>query len=289
MGSLTDFSYAISTIEQDFIAPQNVQALIWKESVPNLLVSASLPRWWNVSPNELHAVTLYQRSGEEILTMASGNQQLETEVVSILSDCIPPQRLERLENALRRKQGAAAILPQMLPAETSYLAYELPKRFPGEAAALGPVSLQLEELRKQHPTEVSWERLSRDFGVPHPELTRNNARELLNIRPFPFAGGISSRLFGETWESSNLYWARLADEMGYAPVSLNLLAPDLTRHMVEKIFATDMEDWPALLRAMQETGDEFKRSKVATSSSVSGSSSDATTTAAAFGNGSSTN
>ena len=55
MGSLTDLSYALAMTEEDFIAPENVQALIWKELVPDLLVSATLPRWWNVSPNELHA------------------------------------------------------------------------------------------------------------------------------------------------------------------------------------------------------------------------------------------
>ena len=32
--------------------------------------------------------------------------------------------------------------------------------------------------------------------------------------------------------------------------------------MVEKIFATDLEDWPALLRATRETGDEFRQGKV---------------------------
>src|SRR6201981_1049007 len=46
MGSLTDLSYALASTEQDFIAPENVQALIWKELVPDLLASATLPRWW---------------------------------------------------------------------------------------------------------------------------------------------------------------------------------------------------------------------------------------------------
>jgi hypothetical protein len=63
---------------------------------------------------------------------------------------------------------------------------------------------------------------------------------------------------GESWESSNLYWARLADEMGYAPESLNLLIPELSRRMIAKIFATDLEDWPAILRAMEQTGEEFR-------------------------------
>jgi hypothetical protein len=60
-----------------------------------------------------------------------------------------------------------------------------------------------------------------------------------------------------------LYWARLADEQGFSPVMLNRLVPELTRRMVEKIFATDIEDWPALLRATRETGDEFRKGKMA--------------------------
>jgi hypothetical protein len=56
----------------------------------------------------------------------------------------------------------------------------------------------------------------------------------------------------------------LADEKGYSPVMLNQLVPELTRRMVEKIFATDIEDWPALWRATRETGDEFRNSNMAT-------------------------
>jgi hypothetical protein len=44
---------------------------------------------------------------------------------------------------------------------------------------------------------------------------------------------------------------------------LNRLVPELTRRMIEKIFATDFEDWPAVLRAMQETGEEFRQGKIA--------------------------
>ena len=31
--------------EEDFISPEKIQALIWKEAVPELLVDATLPRW----------------------------------------------------------------------------------------------------------------------------------------------------------------------------------------------------------------------------------------------------
>ena len=174
-----------------------------------------------------------------------------------------PQRLERVEQAMPRAEDLAAVLPRMMPSDTFYLAAEFRRRFPGEVASWGPASQQLETLRSQYPAEVSSERISRDFGVPHRTLTRSYARELLNGKPFPFFGAYSSRLFGESWESSNLYWARLADEMGYSPVMLNHLVPELTRNMTAKIFATDLEDWPAILRAMRETGEEFRQGKIA--------------------------
>jgi hypothetical protein len=264
MGSLTDLSYALASTEQDFIAPENVQALIWKELVPDLLVSATLPRWWTVSPTELHAVALYQRSGEELLTASVKDPQVRVKVVSILSDRMTPQRLERAELALAREEDLAVMLPRMMPADTFYLAAEFRRRFPTEAASSGPAGRQLEDLARQYPEDASFERLSKDFGVPHPTLARTYGREILNVKPFPFFGGYSSRLFGESWESSNLYWARLADELGYSPVMLNRLVPELTRHMTAKIFATDLEDWPAMVRAMQETGEELRKGKIVT-------------------------
>jgi len=37
--------------------------------------------------------------------------------------------------------------------------------------------------------------------------------------------------------------------------------PELTHRMIEKIFASEFEDWPAILRAMREAGDEFRQGK----------------------------
>jgi hypothetical protein len=127
---------------------------------------------------------------------------------------------------------------------------------------MGPANRELEHLRKRS-TKINVERLSKDFGAPHPALAQTYSLELLSVKPFPASGGDASRLFGECWDSTNLYWARLADEMGYSPVMLNRLAPELTRRMVAKIFATDLEDWSAIQRAMQETGEEFREGKIA--------------------------
>jgi hypothetical protein len=261
MGSLADLPYALATVEEDFISPENVQALIWKEMVPDLLVDATLARWWRVSPHELHAVALYQKSGEEILRAAASNFALRSKVLEILAERMSPQRLDQVEHALQRPEALDALRPPLLPADSFYLAAGFRNKFPADAASIGPASQELESLCKQYPADTSLARISKDFGVPHPTLTGSYTRELLDEKPFPVFGGYSYRLFGESWESSNLYWARLADEMGYSPAMLNRLVPELTRLMTAKIFATDLDDWPAVMRAMQEAGAEFRQKK----------------------------
>ena len=261
-GSLADLPYVLAQVEQNFIVPENVQSLIWEDLVPSLLASAVLPRWWRVTRNELHAVTLYQRFGEELLAAAGENEKLRQTVIGILSDRLLPQRSDKVEKALRGGHPEAA-LSQLAPAEIFYLAAEFRRRFPEETHNWGKAGQDLDMLAQRYPKEVSWERLSEDFGVPHPALQQTYACELLNGKPFPTFMGYSSRLLAESWDSNNLYWARLADESGYPPVMLHLLVPELTHRMVEKIFATHLEDWPALLRALRETGEEFRQGKVA--------------------------
>jgi hypothetical protein len=260
-GSLADLPFVLAEAEQDFIVPENVQALIWHELVPGLVSSSTLPRWWGVSPNELHAVTLYQRTGEELLAASVKDETLRQNVLTILSARMAPQRSERIEKALRTGDVNSA-LSRVMPGETFYLAAEYRAKFPEDKSHWSAAGEELQNLSVRYPEEVSWKRLSEDFGVPHPALAQSYSRELLSVKPFPAFMGYSSRLLAESWDSNNLYWARLADEQGYSPAMLNRLVPELTYRMVEKIFATDFEDWPAMLRAMRETGDEFQHGKI---------------------------
>jgi hypothetical protein len=263
VGSLADLPYVLAEAEQDFIAPQNVQALIFRELVPGLLTGAVLPRWWEVSRNELHAVALYQRSGEELLTAAAHDQELRNKIMVILEDRMTPRRADQVERNLRDGH-ITETLHQVTPADTFYLSTEFRSRFPQEARSWGPANKELEDLNQQHPDEVSRDRVSQHFGIPHPVLSQSYARELLNVEPFPLFSGFYSHLLAESWDSSNLYWARLADETGQPPATLHHLVPELTHHMIEKIFASDFEDWPAILRAMQEAGDDFRQGKATT-------------------------
>jgi len=261
VGSLADLPYALAELEQDFLAPNHVQALIWGEMTPGMLTSAILPRWWNVSPLELHAVALYQKSGEELLASSEKDEALRANVLAIMSDRLLPQRSRQVEEAMRAGR-VSEVIPELMPADTFYLAAQFQQKYPDQPGALGTATQELQELSRQHPEQVNWKRLSHDFGTPHPVMAQNYGPELLNLAPMPPFAGSSSRFLPESWDSPNLYWARLADEAGYSPVMLNRLVPELTQVMLQKIFATDFEDWPALLRAMHETGTEFQQGKL---------------------------
>jgi hypothetical protein len=265
-GSLADLPYVLAQMEQDFTVPENVQALIWDEMVPGLMSSATVTRWWGITRNEMHAVVLYQRAGEELLSGAASDAKLRDQVMAILSHRMLSERVVRVNEELRAGR-AKDLIPQMTPAELFFLGTEFRSKYPNDTKPLGAPGRELDTLAGGYPSEVNLERLSHDFGVPHPALEQSYSRELLNVKPFPAFMGFPSRFLAETWDSDNLYWARIADDMKLAPETLNTLIPQLTHRMAEKIFATDFEDWPAVLRAMHETGEEFRRGENAAGSS----------------------
>ncbi len=263
LGSLANLPYALASTEADFIVPNKVQALIWREIVPVLLVGATMPRWWNVSKNELHFAALYQQMGEELMAASARNQELRGEVTGIFSDRLSAARLESTERALQEPENKNSVISQMLPSDVFYLAVEYRKRYPSQSANWGPAARELNDLCQQYPSDASLERLSADFGSPHPAFSQTNSASLLNVKAVSTIVGNGGTIFAESWESNNLYWARLANEMGYSPADMNLLVPELTRNMVANIFASNIDDWHALLRAMQQTGNEFRQGKIA--------------------------
>jgi len=262
IGSLADLPYVLALTEEDFISPEKIQALIWRETVPELLVNAVVPRWWNIDRNEMHAAGLYQRAGEELLTASRTNGDLRQKVIGIFADRMDWGRVEELQRALQDQGRPERALSQVLPADTFYLEEKFREQYPDQAAQIGPASRELDELVRKDSADTTPQRLARDFGVPHPTLAESDSCGLLTSEPFPVSGGAASRLFGESWESNNLYWARLIDEKGYPPAMLNILIPELTRQMVANISATSIDDWPALLRAMKQTGNDFMQGSI---------------------------
>ena len=88
-------------------------------------------------------------------------------------------------------------------------------------------------------------------------MRENSGREA-----FPLVHGLFQPFAGGVLGFDEPILGAFGGRKGLSPVMLNLLVPELTRRMIGKIFATHPEDWPAVLRAMRETGEEFREGKI---------------------------
>jgi hypothetical protein len=125
-----------------------------------------------------------------------------------------------------------------------------------------PGAMELAHLRARAPDQVSSAAISRAWGTSKPTLTNSYRQELLNLKTFPTLMGYSSRIMAESWESNQLYWAAIGAEMDVMPARLALLIPEWTQTTVERIFASHLEDWPALLRSLRSVGDDALAGKL---------------------------
>lgn len=254
VGSLAGLPYAVAEAEQNFLVPSQVQALIWGDLVPQMILSAKIPRWWNVTPEQVHWVGLQMRYARSLVAEAALDPALRQQVTETLGSLAAPARTMLVERLLEQGDVRSA-LEKVTPAELFVLAAE---REPKQKDASGPLVAEIRELRATHPGEVSEQAVSRAFGTPKPTLTNSYRPELLRLRTFPTLMGYSSRVMAESWESNTLYWAALADEVHATPAQLNVLIPEWTQKVVERIFASHLEDWPALLRSLRLVGDDIR-------------------------------
>lgn len=254
VGSLSGLPYALAEAEQNFLVPRREQALIWGDLVPQMILTAKVPRWWNVTPQQTYWVGLHLRFAETALAEAALSPEVRSRVLDVLSHYAPPARVYQVGALLERAKPKAAA-EHVTPSEAYALARELAT---ANWSGSGPFLTEIRRLEREAPDKVSPEAISRAFGTPKPTLTNSYRPELLHLRTFPTLMGYSSRILAESWESNLLYYAALADEIGAAPSQLNILVPEWTQRTVEQIFATHLEDWPALLRSLRVIGDEVR-------------------------------
>jgi tetratricopeptide (TPR) repeat protein len=254
IGSLAGLPYTLNDAEQNFLIPSERQALIWQDLAPQVLLGATVPRWWDVSRSELHYIGLHLRMGEALVAESKLDPQLQGQVLEVLRQKVSPSRLWLLESRLTAGETASA-LEVLTPAEY----FDLASAFAGGDSPYGdPFVSEIRRLRGDTPERFSAQRISSTFGIPHPALSESYRPELLRLPLFPTMMGYSSRALAESWESTNLYWAALADESHLEPADLNLRVPEWTQQSIERIFATHLEDWPALMRSMRIVGDRYR-------------------------------
>jgi len=254
VGSLATLPYALADAEQNFLIPAQTQALIWGDLVPQMILSAKIPRWWTTTPAQLHWVGLHLRYGRELLAEAALDATLREQVLDALAMAAAPARTSEVARLLAQGDVKEA-LDRVTPSELFSVARELaPKQAAGSSCLLG----EIRQLAERSPHEIDYAAVSRLFGTPKPTLANSYAPELLNLRTFPALMGYSSRIMAESWESNTLYFAALADELNLAPAQLNVRVPEWTQRLVEQIFASHLEDWPALLKSLRHVGDEVR-------------------------------
>ena len=253
VGSLAGLPYALAQAEQNFLVPENEQALIWGDLVPQMMVAAKVPRWWHVPPPLMHWVALHVRLARTAVVEASLDAARREAVIRELRRHATPARVKEVA-ALLAAGDAVGALDHITPSEL-FLIGRLAAREPGPE---DPLRAEIRRLEAEYPDQVSMAAASRAFGSPKPKLTGSYHPELLNLRTFPTLMGYSSRIMAESWESNLIFFATLADGLYMRPSQLNVQAPEWTRKTVETIFATHLEDWPAVLRSLRKVGRQVR-------------------------------
>jgi hypothetical protein len=229
--------------------------------VPQMILAAKTPRFWNVTPSQIHWVGLHLRYGRELLAQAASDAEVRAQVMDSVSKAASPARSDLIQKFLARGDAREA-LDRVTPSELFVLARDMaPKRTNDDSSLLAEVK----RLASASPKDVNYAAISRAFGTPKPTLVNSYEPELLNLRTFPTLMGYSSRIMAESWESNTLYWVGLADELSLTPGELNVRVPEWTRKLVENIFASHLEDWPAMLKSLHQVGEEVRAQNRASS------------------------
>ncbi len=252
-GSLVSLPYALAEAEQNFLTPRREQALIWADLVPQMIVDVTVNRWRNVTPEQLRWVALHVRRGRDLVAATALDSSLEAPVFDAMRKYEAPGRVEATASELRNGHYARAV--SETPVSVLYAISDDPAL---QNVAPDAASEEIATLAASKSTELSPEAISRTFGTPKPTLTHSYRPGLLYLRTFPTLMGYSSRVLAESWESNNLYFAELADSTGIPVRQLDAYVPEWNRSAIENIFATHLEDWPAILRSLQTVGKEVR-------------------------------
>lgn len=248
-GSLIGLPYALADAEENFLTPTHRQALIWTDLAPQIIANVTLVRWRNVTPEQIRWAALHIERGRTLLAAACLDHELRPKVLASFGRFATPGRVDWLSRLLAAgdfNRAAVAVTPAAL-----YRMAEDP-----ELRDVSPdlSSLQIAALASEHRPDLTPQAIAAVFGTPKPILRHTYRPMLLNIRLFPALMGYSSRILAETWESDSLYYAALAEETGVPVKQLDAYVPVWNEHAIEDIFATHLEDWPALVRSLHAVG-----------------------------------
>lgn len=256
VNSLAGLPYALADAEQNFLVPTQTQALIWGDLAPEMILTSRTARFWTVTPAQMHWVGMHMRLTENLIAEATLEPAARGELEQAVDRVASPSRaalVMRLVGSGQTREAIDALTPSEMYMIATGMAGERGADLHGSPEITG-----IARLKSLVPDQVSDAAISHAWGTAKPTLANSYRPELLNLRTFPTLMGYSSRILAESWESNLLYWADVGDQTGVQPAQLNVLVPEWTQKVVERIFASHLEDWPALLRSLRSVGEEVR-------------------------------
>ncbi len=149
MGSLASLPYGLAECEQNFLIPSREQALIWGDLVPQMILSAVIPRWWNVTPVQLHWVGIHMAYAETLLAESVLDPNRRAEVMTVARSLCAPGPAEEVEQALLAAGDLRSALENVMPSEMYLLAIDMSaKRSQFAARRLTSAASWLKKIRR---------------------------------------------------------------------------------------------------------------------------------------------
>ena len=107
-----------------------------------MILSAKIPRWWNVTPPQVHWVGLHLRYGRELLAEAALDPALRAQVVEALSAHAAPVRTALVNRLIERGEVKDAA-EQVTPSELFSIARDLAPKRSGDSSCVRAELVQL--------------------------------------------------------------------------------------------------------------------------------------------------
>jgi hypothetical protein len=147
-----------------------------------MILSAKVPRYWRVTPAQMHFAGLHYRAGESLIAQSAIDDNLRAKVISALMRYAPPARSEAV-NAYLESGRVAEALDLVTPSEAFNLAAYVINA--NEADPTSPFVSEINRLKQAMPQELSVTAISQAFGTPKPTLANSYQPQLLSLRTFP--------------------------------------------------------------------------------------------------------
>jgi len=148
--------------------------------VPQMILSAKIPRWWNVTPSQMHWLGLHVRYAESLLAEAAIDPSLRAAVLETLSS----QALRRVPAWSRKCSNWA--MSRRGPKESRLRKmFVLAKEMVVRRKDSPVFRKRNSPPRGGAPDQVNYSAISRAFGTPKRPWPTPISRKLLNLRTFP--------------------------------------------------------------------------------------------------------